>query len=170
MGLPTLFSWIECDSEAETETETETEVAVVQQPTMSARVTMSTMAAVTAMNVAETMEATTMETTMESMEETMVVAHMDDRATPAQNRARAAELTTEGNRLSLQGRLPDAIARFREATLMAPGYAPAWRGLGIANERMSRNADALRAFRRYIQLAPTAPDAPRIQARIEALE
>ncbi len=90
--------------------------------------------------------------------------------TARQDRTRAAELTNEANRLSLAGRLPAAAEKYREATLTAPSYAPAWRGLGIANERMNRTADALRAFRRYVRIAPNAPDAPRIQSRIEALE
>lgn len=155
--------------EVETETEvTEPAVTVSMRrarPESTMRATMQTTETMEAQTVAMTAEPT-----MQTMEAVMVVAAMDDSPTPEQNRARAAELTGEGNRLSLQGRLPAAIAKFREATLAAPGYAPAWRGLGIANERMSRNADALRAFRRYVQIAPGAADAPRIQARIEALE
>ena len=129
------------------------------------RATMQTTTTMQSTMVAET----TVDTAMEP-EVVMVVAAMESMTTAAQDRARATELTGEGNRLSLQGRLPAAIEKFREATLAAPSYAPAWRGLGIAYERMNRNADALRAFRRYVRIAPGAADAPRIQARIEALE
>ncbi|MEQ8887280.1 MAG: serine/threonine-protein kinase [Sandaracinaceae bacterium] len=83
--------------------------------------------------------------------------------------ARAGELTREGMRALLQGRLADAQRSFQEATRAAPGHGPAWRGLGLASERLGRRAAASRAYRRYLRLAPGAADAVQARARLEAL-
>ena len=88
---------------------------------------------------------------------------------PAADRARAERLTQEANQLTLRGLLPAAIEKYREATLVAPRHAAAWRGLGIANQRMNRTAEARRAFERYLRMAPDAADASRIQARLATL-
>jgi serine/threonine-protein kinase len=88
---------------------------------------------------------------------------------PAPDSSSAGALTREGNELALRGRLPEAIDRYTQATLRAPRYAPAWRGLGIANERMQRRPEARQAFQRYLDLAPNAPDAERIRARLDGL-
>lgn len=88
---------------------------------------------------------------------------------PQQDHVRAARLTREANQLSLRGLLPAAIAKYREATLASPAHADAWRGLGIANQRMNRIAEARRAFERYLRVAPDAADATRIQQRLASL-
>lgn len=82
----------------------------------------------------------------------------------------AARLTADGTRAFAQGQLRSAAGLFAQATRSAPSYAAAWRGLGLASERMNRHASAVRAYRRYLSLAPKAPDAPRIRARVDKLE
>lgn len=88
---------------------------------------------------------------------------------PAPDAQSAAELTRQANDLALRGRLPEAIDLYTLATRRAPRYAPAWRGLGIANERMQRRPEARQAFERYLELAEHAPDAERIRARLGGL-
>lgn len=83
--------------------------------------------------------------------------------------ARAQELNREAQSLALRGLLPTAIEKYREATLLAPRYPVPWRGLGIAHERLRQNAEAKRAFERYLQLAPNAADAAVIRERAAAL-
>jgi serine/threonine-protein kinase len=83
--------------------------------------------------------------------------------------ARAQDLNREAQSLALRGLLPTAIEKYREATLLAPRYPVPWRGLGIAHERMRQNAEAKRAFERYLQLAPNAADAAVIRERAAAL-
>lgn len=88
---------------------------------------------------------------------------------PSADVARARSLTAEGNRLALRGRLPEAIERYRDATLAAPGHAPAWRGLGIAYERLGNTADARRSYERYLRLRPNGADAQEVRARLDRL-
>jgi serine/threonine-protein kinase len=85
------------------------------------------------------------------------------------HRERAVALTREGTTTMLQGRLPEAIRMFRDATMANPRYAPAWRQLGLANERLGRGPEAARAYERYLALAPTAQDADVVRRRLESL-
>jgi Flp pilus assembly protein TadD len=57
----------------------------------------------------------------------------------------------------------------REAAELWPQHAPAFRGLGLASERLGRREQALAAYRRYLELAPLAPDADEVRARAAAL-
>jgi serine/threonine-protein kinase len=83
--------------------------------------------------------------------------------------ARAQELNREAQAFAMRGLLPAAIEKYREATLLAPRYPVPWRGLGIAHERLRQNAEAKRAFERYLQLAPNAADSALIRERAAAL-
>lgn len=115
-------------------------------------------------------EAPSMEPVETAMEAELPAAEARMRAeAPGPDRDRAAALTREANGLALRGLIPQAIDRLREATLAAPRYAPAWRSLGIAQERLGRTAEARRAFARYLRIAPGAADAGRIRARLDAL-
>ncbi|MCB9593799.1 MAG: tetratricopeptide repeat protein [Sandaracinaceae bacterium] len=91
-------------------------------------------------------------------------------APPASDRVRAERLTRQGTHALTEGLVPQAIQRFGAATLADPDHAPAWRGLGLANQRMGRPAEARRAYTHYLALAPTARDAAAIRARLEALQ
>jgi predicted Zn-dependent protease len=58
---------------------------------------------------------------------------------------------------------------FRKALTSDSSFAPAWRGLGFLYEEQSKPADALPAYRKYLDLAPNAPDKLRVQRRIEGI-
>lgn len=86
------------------------------------------------------------------------------------DRALAEAATAKGTQALLKGRLPEAIESFREALNAAPQFLPAWRGLGLANERMGRKAEAIDAFRYYLRHAPRGAEADSVRARLERLE
>ena len=63
-----------------------------------------------------------------------------------------------GNALLFAGDSKGAIAAYREAIRAAPTDPSAFRGLGLAYEQQSEPVFAARALRRYLKLAPNAPD------------
>ncbi len=69
----------------------------------------------------------------------------------------------------LRGRFAQARDLFRRATYADGHYAAAWRGLGLASERMRMAPEARAAYRRYLALAPGAPDAQQVRHRIDRL-
>ncbi|MCA9575821.1 MAG: tetratricopeptide repeat protein [Sandaracinaceae bacterium] len=85
------------------------------------------------------------------------------------DRERASALASEGTSLLVAGRLPAAVDKFQEATQAYPGNATAWRGLGLAYQRMGRAPEARRAYERYLRLAPNARDADMIRSRLSEL-
>jgi tetratricopeptide (TPR) repeat protein len=62
-----------------------------------------------------------------------------------------------------------ALATFRASLASNPGFAPTWRGLGLVYEKQGNKGQARVAYRRYLQLAPTADDATQIRERMERL-
>ena len=74
-----------------------------------------------------------------------------------------------GNALLFAGDGKGAIAAYREAVKSAPSDPIGFRGLGLAYEHEGETAAALRAFKRYLKLAPDAADRSIIQRRIERL-
>jgi eukaryotic-like serine/threonine-protein kinase len=89
----------------------------------------------------------------------------------AENEAtqRARALTRRGLTLYLHAELDAAYAVYRKASLLAPAEAAAFRGLGLSASRLGRGYEARRAFTRYLELAPSAPDAALIRARLAEL-
>jgi len=83
--------------------------------------------------------------------------------------ATAAELFKKGSEQILAGKFDDAEATLRQSLKVDRRYAPAYRGLGILYQRTGATAKALDAFKKYLKLAPQAPDAAAIEARIEQL-
>ncbi|AKF10471.1 serine/threonine-protein kinase [Sandaracinus amylolyticus] len=83
--------------------------------------------------------------------------------------ARAAELVREAQRALLRGEVPRARELYREATGAAPRDGAAWRGLGLASERMGLTPEAIQAYERYLRIAPSAGDADAIRERIARL-
>ena len=59
--------------------------------------------------------------------------------------------------LRRQRRLPDAIASYRAAIDLDPGYAPPHAGLGIALFESERHAEAVEAMARALRLQPDLP-------------
>ena len=88
---------------------------------------------------------------------------------PEENRRAAREATERGTQALVRGRIPEAIRHFRDATLRDPRHAAAWRGLGLANERLGRIPEAVEAYDQYLAFAPSAGDAAIVRERLAAL-
>lgn len=84
--------------------------------------------------------------------------------------ARAVALVEEGRAAFLRGRFPQARTLFRQAADTDRTHADAWRGLGIASERMGLIPEAATAYRRYLALNAGASDAAQVRERLERLE
>jgi eukaryotic-like serine/threonine-protein kinase len=85
------------------------------------------------------------------------------------DRERSKQLSRQGTSALVQGRLPEAISLFRDATMAHTGNAVAWRGLGLANERLGRRPEAIQAYQRYLRIAPGAGDADSVRQRVANL-
>ena len=59
---------------------------------------------------------------------------------------------------------------FQKAIELAPGEPSFHLSLGISYERLKKPADAIQAYEDYLTMAPTAPDAAQVRARIESLK
>ncbi len=81
----------------------------------------------------------------------------------------AAELVQQASAAFIQGQMPRARSLYREATAKAATHADAWRGLGMVSSRMGQREEAKRAFERYLQLRPSAPDAAAIKKKLDEL-
>ncbi len=81
----------------------------------------------------------------------------------------AAALTDEGLRALLHGQIVDARRILLEATEADPTHAAAWRGLGLASERMELVPEAAEAYRTYLALEPEASDRAEVQRRLDRL-
>ncbi|ACY14923.1 serine/threonine-protein kinase [Haliangium ochraceum] len=82
-------------------------------------------------------------------------------------RERARALHLEGASLFIRGDHAAAQRKFRESLALAPRYAPAYRGLGMAYQAAGNNKQAAQAFRQYLRLAPKAGDRADITARLQ---
>jgi serine/threonine protein kinase len=85
------------------------------------------------------------------------------------DKANVAELNVSGAQAFVKGDNKTALATFRRAQQANPAYAPTWRGLGMVYERLGDKSSAKSAFSRYLQLAPSAPDADVIRDRLKKL-
>jgi CRISPR-associated protein Csy1 len=77
---------------------------------------------------------------------------------PEGRAARASELALAGERELREGRLAQAIARFREATALAPESAEHWLWLGRTQAAAARFSLAESSLRRACELAPGRAD------------
>ncbi|MBM3498105.1 MAG: tetratricopeptide repeat protein [Armatimonadetes bacterium] len=67
------------------------------------------------------------------------------------------------------GRPEEALKEFALATDAVPDYAMAWLNLGLVHARFTRNsAEAVRCFRRYLELEPSSTIADKIRRYVEA--
>jgi tetratricopeptide (TPR) repeat protein len=69
-----------------------------------------------------------------------------------------------------KGDLDAAIDRFNDALVAKPGYAVPYRFLGEAQEKKGLKKQALKSYRKYVDLVPHADDAGKIQKKIEKLQ
>ena len=84
-------------------------------------------------------------------------------------RAVAEAQVRRGDQELEQGRYDAAAEEFQLALANDPTIAVAWRGLGIAHLMRHNEASARKAYVKYLQLAPTAPDARDIRNAIAEL-
>jgi tetratricopeptide (TPR) repeat protein len=68
-----------------------------------------------------------------------------------------------------KGDMDAAIDRFEDAILAKPGYAIPFRFLGEAQEKKGLKRDAIKSYRRYLDLFPKAEDKEKIEKKIEKL-
>jgi tetratricopeptide (TPR) repeat protein len=68
-----------------------------------------------------------------------------------------------------KGDLDAAIDRFQDAAAAKPGFAIPYRYLGEAQEKRGDKREALKSYRRYLDLYPHAEDAKKIQKKIDKL-
>jgi hypothetical protein len=88
---------------------------------------------------------------------------------PPADKVNLEEVVKEGLQAWMRGDHRAALALCRRATQANPGYAPAWRLMGLVHERLGERAAARSAFERYLQASPAAPDATSIRSRMNAL-
>ena len=83
--------------------------------------------------------------------------------------AAARKAYTWGLQQLMRGNASGSVVTFNAALRHNSRYAPAYRGMGLAYEKLGRKAMARAAFGRYLILSPRAPDAESIRKRIEKL-
>ncbi len=59
-----------------------------------------------------------------------------------------------GAELLRQGKQAEAVAEFRQAVTLDPGYAPAWRNLGFALDKQGQVDEAVAAYQKAVALEP----------------
>ncbi len=69
-----------------------------------------------------------------------------------------------------KGNYDAAIDRFQDAAQRQPKLAKPYLLMGEAYEKKNDPASAITAYRKYLELLRTAPDADKINKRIEKLE
>ena len=91
-------------------------------------------------------------------------------ARPAADKTQeAAEAYQRGNAKLLNGALPEAIAAFSESLKLNPKDPQSLRGLGMAYAQSGNAAQAVRHFKIYLKVSPSAPDRALIEKRINQL-
>jgi len=68
-----------------------------------------------------------------------------------------------------KGDLDAAIDRFQDATTAKPGYAIPFRYLAEAQEKKGLKKQAVKSYRRYLDLFPHAEDGDKVRKKIEKL-
>lgn len=68
-----------------------------------------------------------------------------------------------------KGDIDAAIDRFEDATLAKPGYALPFRLLGEAQEKKGLKKQAIKSYKRYLDLYPHAEDKDKVQKKIDKL-
>lgn len=68
-----------------------------------------------------------------------------------------------------KGNLDAAIDRFQDAAAAKPGYAIPFRFLGEAQEKKGLKKQAIKSYRRYLDLYPRAEDGDKVRKKIDKL-
>jgi Tfp pilus assembly protein PilF len=69
----------------------------------------------------------------------------------------------------VKGDAKGALGLLQKAKAAKPTYAPTYRVLGRVYKKLGDNANAKKAFQKYLQLAPGASDAPQIKDELSKL-
>ena len=83
--------------------------------------------------------------------------------------ARARAAYAVGNQHLFAGETEAAVTAYRKALASYPTYVAGYRGLGLAFSQQGDRAAAIKAFKTYVALAPTAKDVALIKKRIARL-
>jgi len=67
------------------------------------------------------------------------------------------------------GKIDAAMDRFQDAIEAKPGYAVPFLCLGEAQEKKGMKRDAIKSYKRYLELYPHAEDKDKVQKKIERL-
>jgi len=89
-------------------------------------------------------------------------------SSPAPDRLVPGEVSKAALQAWVRGDSRAALALYKRVIQASPTYAPAWRGIGLVHERLGDKPAARAAYQKYLQLAPGAPDAAGIRARLDA--
>jgi tetratricopeptide (TPR) repeat protein len=68
------------------------------------------------------------------------------------------------------GEYEQAIKEFQEAVRLAPTWSAPYYNLGLAQEKAEKFREAVASLKRYLQLAPNAPDADTVRTLVYKLE
>jgi eukaryotic-like serine/threonine-protein kinase len=90
-------------------------------------------------------------------------------ARPAAEKTNPEELLHEALQAWIHGDGKTGLALCKRMIQANPSFAPPWRVIGLIYEKSGEKAAARNAFEKYLQLAPSAPDAPGIRERLDAL-
>lgn len=82
----------------------------------------------------------------------------------------AAELVAAGKRELVAGRFSESADLMRQALAQDASLSEAVKSLGIAYTRIGRNCDAMKSYKRYLDMAPNAADADRVKTIVKELE
>jgi hypothetical protein len=88
----------------------------------------------------------------------------------AMNHALALSQVRRGENALEHGRADDALSSFKSALDSEPNIAVAWRGMGMALAVQGKDAQALKAYEKYLQLSPSATDAADIRKSMAELK
>ena len=78
----------------------------------------------------------------------------------------AREALAEGEKLLSQGEVPDACSRGEEAKRLCPKLASIYKFLGKCYMRAGRAGEAKENYKTYLELAPSASDAPFVKSML----
>lgn len=92
-----------------------------------------------------------------------------DRVRYTREQREAELLETAEGRANLEHNLGEAQRVYEQILEQSPDYAGAHRGLGQVHERREEYRSAARAYLRYVELAPLAPDRSIITRRLQLL-
>jgi beta-barrel assembly-enhancing protease len=82
----------------------------------------------------------------------------------------AALLKAPGGQQALESNRQSAEKNYRKAIEISPDLAGPHRGLGFLYEQEGQPEQSVQEFRKYLDLAPSAVDAPQIKRRLDAME